>query len=392
MTNSQLSPDIAIFLPSLEGGGAERVMSILANGFAARGHKVDLVLVSAHGPYISKISPHVRIVELGSGTVSRSIIALTRYMRREQPKALLAALSHANVIAIIAHALAGSRARLVVSERLSLSAARKYSRGFRDRIIRALMRITYHRADRIVVVASAMIRELHEYLNLPTDRIQCIYNPVVDNGLVAAAEEPCTHPWMRPGEVTPVILACGRLTEQKDFTTLLEAFRIVRARRPVRLIVLGEGEERAALLAQAEIGGMAADISLPGFAANPFAFMKRADVFVLSSIYEGMPGALIQAMACGAPVVSTNCPTGPDEILEHGKWGYLVEMRDPNAMADAIERALTQGGIDARHRASAFSEVDAVGRYLEALGFEYISDPCHAQANGSFSLNKYDAG
>ncbi|AIT08373.1 hypothetical protein MC45_17675 (plasmid) [Sphingomonas taxi] len=367
------APDIAIFLPSLEGGGAERVMAILASGFAGRGYQVDLVLVEASGPYLAQIASDVRVVELGSGSVIRSVGALTRYLRRERPGALLAALSHANIVAILAHRLSRSRARLVVSERLSLAAARRYSRGLRYQVIRRLMRPTYRLADRVIVVAAAMIGELKEQLHLPDDKLECIYNPVVNAELVEAAAQSCAHPWLAADASIPVVLGCGRLSAQKDFATLIDAFRIVRARRSARLIVLGEGEDRAALQAQVDASGVGVDVDLPGFAANPFAFMSRASVFVLSSIYEGMPGALIQAMACGAALVSTDCPTGPEEILEDGRWGALVPMRDPAAMAAAIEQVLNAPLVDARSRAMAFAEPEAVSRYLAALGL-----PAHA--------------
>lgn len=372
-------PDIAIFLPSLEGGGAERVMAILANGFVSRGYRVDLVLATASGPYLPWVDARVRVVDLGSGSILRSAMPLARYLRTHHPRALLAALSHANVIALVAHRLVGSTARIVVSERLSLAAARRHHRSFRDRAIRALMRPCYRRADRVVVVAKAMIAELESRLGLPRERLECIYNPVVDNALAAAAAQPCDHPWMSDTAHTPVVLGCGRLSAQKDFATLVEAFRIVRSRRPARLIILGEGEDRAALEAQVRAGGIAGDVDLPGFVENPFAYMSRTSVFVLSSRYEGMPGALIQAMACGARVVSTNCPTGPDEILEDGRWGELVPMGDARAMADAVERVLAARSPDPRKRAMAFEEPEAVTRYLAALGFAPHATPIGQQ-------------
>ncbi len=363
------APDIAIFLPSLEGGGAERVMALLASGFAARGYNVDLVLVAATGPYLALVDARVRIVELGSDSVIRSVGALTRYLRRYRPRAMLSALSHANVVAIIANRLVGGAVRLVVSERLSLAAARRYHRGFKERAIRFLMRQSYCRADRVIVVATAMIDELEAQLGLARDRLECIYNPVVDDALAVAARQSCDHQWIAEAARVPVVLGCGRLSAQKDFGTLIEAFRIVRDRRPVRLIILGEGEDRAMHEKQTRESGVGEDIDLPGFVANPFAFMSRASVFVLSSIYEGMPGALIQAMACGTPVVSTDCPTGPDEILDNGRWGALVPMQDPIAMAAAIEQALDSPPLDVRLRAAAFAESEAVTRYLAALGF-----------------------
>jgi glycosyltransferase involved in cell wall biosynthesis len=374
-------PDIAIFLPSLEGGGAERVMAILASGFVARGYRVDFVLAAASGPYLAGIDPRVGIVDLGSGSMLRSAVPLARYLRARRPRALLAALTHANVVALSVNRLVGGAARVVVSERLSLVAARRHHRSLHDRYIRALMRPTYRLADRVIVVAEAMIGELEEALTLPQHRLECIYNPVVDVALLAAADQPCAHPWMSAAADVPVVLGCGRLSAQKDFATLIEAFRRVRAHRPARLIILGQGEERAALEAQVRTAGIEHDVDLPGFAENPFAYMSRAAVFVLSSRYEGMPGALIQAMACGAPLVSTDCPTGPNEILENGRWGALVPVGDAAAMADAIEQVLAAPPPDARARAAAFADSVAVTRYLAALGFPPYRDAAPADAS-----------
>ncbi|MBY9063466.1 glycosyltransferase [Sphingomonas yunnanensis] len=361
-------PDVAIFLPSLEGGGAERVMAILASGIVARGYRVELVLAAARGPYLAGLDPRVRVVDLGTDSILRSAVPLARYLRAHRPRALLAAMTHANVVALMAHRWAGGAGRVVISERLSLTAARRHHRSFHDRAIRALMWPTYRWADRLIVVAEAMVGEFKRALRLPDDRLACIYNPVVDAALLAAAERPCEHPWLSTDASLPVVLGCGRLTNQKDFATLIEAFRRVRRHRPARLLILGEGESRAALIAQVRAAGIEQDVDLPGFEENPFAFMRRAAVFVLSSRYEGMPGALVQAMACGAPLVSTDCPTGPDEILENGRWGTLVPVGDVAAMAAAIERVLAAPSPDARARAAAFAEETAVTRYLAALG------------------------
>lgn len=366
--------DIAIFVPSLEGGGAERVMATLANGFASRGYRVDLVLVSATGPYLTLLNDDVHVVDLAGGSVFRSVGALVRYLRQSRPRAFLSALSHANLAAIVARRLADGNTRLVVSERLSLSAARQHHRSMKDRIIRTLMRRLYRKADRVVVVAEAMVTELESQLGLSRSVVETIYNPVVNQALLDAAARPCDHPWMDDVGSIPVILGCGRLSAQKDFPTLLEAFRIVRDRRVARLVILGEGEDRPILEAQVQKLGLDGDVDLPGFANNPFAFMAAASVFVLSSIYEGMPGTLIQAMACGTTVVSTRCPTGPEEILEEGRWGELVPMRDPRAMAAAIERALDDPNARAQSRAEAFGEAEAVTRYLHSLQL-----PAHAR-------------
>jgi glycosyltransferase involved in cell wall biosynthesis len=195
-----------------------------------------------------------------------------------------------------------------------------------------------------------------------------IYNPVVDYRLVTMAQASPSHPWLLSRQV-PVILAAGRLVPQKDFTTLIQAFARVRRERPARLLILGDGEQRDALLALAAECGVRDDVDLPGFDPNPFAAMRAASAFVLSSRYEGLPGVLIQAMACGARVVSTDCPSGPREVLEGGRWGTLVPVGDVAALATAVAATLDDPHPpDVRVRTAAFSEEQAVERYARVLG------------------------
>jgi glycosyltransferase involved in cell wall biosynthesis len=231
-----------------------------------------------------------------------------------------------------------------------------------------LLRRTYPEADRIIAVSRGVADDLRTLVRLPPELVTTAYNPVVDSELAKKADAPIDHPWFVPG-APPVIIAVGRLTEQKDFPTLLRAFARVRAQRQARLLILGEGELRRKLEALACELGVDQDVSLSGFMSNPFAYMARAAVFVLSSAYEGLPGVLIETLACGCPVVSTDCPSGPAEILKNGQYGRLVPVGDPAAMAQAIlstleappDRGLLQ------KRASLFSVDRAIEQYLEVL-------------------------
>jgi glycosyltransferase involved in cell wall biosynthesis len=205
---------------------------------------------------------------------------------------------------------------------------------------------------------------------LRNERLLTIYNPVVDERLLHLSHLPPAHPWLVAGDV-PVVMAAGRLIAQKDFSTLLDAFAQLRRERHARLVIFGDGELREALLAQAQRLGIAQDVSLPGFEPNPFAAMRAARVFVLSSRFEGLPGVLIQAMACGTRVVSTDCPSGPREVLEDGRWGALVPVRDARAMATALVAAIDQrDGPDVRSRAARFSEARAIDSYAATLGVD----------------------
>lgn len=359
---------VSMFLPSLAGGGAERAVSTVAAGLAARGVPTTLVLGQAIGPFMSELSPLVRVIDLHSPSPTGALFGLARHLRRDRPQVLFAAMNHANVVAALAHRLARSRARLVLSERTTLSALLDADRSLRMRITAALTRLTYPWADRVVAVSEGVAQDLYRLLPLEPGRVLTVYNPVVDGSVSERAASAPNHPWLAHPEV-PVVLAAGRLIAAKDFGTLIDAFALVRRGRRLRLLILGEGEQRVPLLTQAARLGVAEDVALPGFDPNPFAAMSAASLFVLSSRFEGLPGVLIQAMACGARVVSTDCPSGPREVLEGGRWGRLVAVGDAPALAAAMAAALDEPNPpDARTRAAAFSVERALDGYAEALG------------------------
>jgi glycosyltransferase involved in cell wall biosynthesis len=260
---------------------------------------------------------------------------------------------------------------VVVSERGNLSHHLFHGRRrFRLRLrgLPPLLRRMYPRADAIVCVSDGVARDLASLTGVPAARMRTVYNPVVTPELLAQAEAIAPHPWLQDGG-PPVVLGVGRLVDQKGFATLLEAVARLRRERPLRLLVLGEGRRRGALERQARRLGLGADFALPGFAPNPFAYMARAGVFVLSSVYEGLPGVLIQALACGCPVVSTDCPDGPREILAGGEYGPLVPVGDAAALAAAIGRVLDAppDRERLRRRGQAFGVEPAVLAYLEVV-------------------------
>jgi len=355
---------IAIFIPSLHGGGAERVMVTLANGFAARGHRVDLVLSRAEGPYLTEVATNVRIIDLDRKRVLISLLPLARYLRRERPDAMLSALNHANVIAIIARKLSRVSTRLVVSERNSLA---NRPAGMTGWILRATMKKLYPHADAVVAVSQAMAKELVTELGLPPTKVAAIPNPVDVPTLHSLAQERPNHQWLGAGQ-PPVVLSVGRLEPQKDYQTLLTAFAKLQSTSEARLIILGEGSQREELEQLVAQLGLTGAVDLVGFKENPFGWMAACDLFVLSSRFEGFPNVLVQAMACGAKVVSTDCPTGPNEILEGGLWGRLVAVGDADALAEAMAQALDDPNIpDVQKRMEAFRSDVAVSAYESAL-------------------------
>lgn len=369
----------------------------LANGLVSRGLSVDLVLIRSEGPYLAEIDKSVRLVELGTSSYARamSLVSvrpsdllglahllivphspkplsavpnLAKYLRREQPIAMLSALAYGNIASIIAAKIAATDTRVVISQRNHLSAQSGHYSPWRARQTAPAFRRFYSHADRIIAVSRGVAEDLAKAIDIPDSKITTIYNAVASAALDAKAAEPIDHPWFGP-ERPPVLLAAGRLLCQKDFPTLIKAFSAVRRTRDARLIILGEGPERGRLQSLACELGVASDVALLGFVDNPFAYMARANVFVLSSVYEGLPGVLIQALACGCPVVSTDCPSGPSEILEKGRYGQLTPVGDFQSMAEAIHSTL-----DApperdflKQRGGHFSTERAVDAYLDVL-------------------------
>lgn len=356
-----------VFLPSLEGGGAERCMVVVANELARSGVSVALVLGRAQGTFLRDVEPAVRIVDLGADAMPRALWGMVRHLRRSRPDAVLSAMSHANVVAALAHRIARSRARLVLSEHAHFSSVLVDFPGPRMAVTRRLMRLTYPWADRIVTVSHGVAQDLLRHVPLAPAQLVTIYNPVVGDRLQRLAREAPAHPWLRQREV-PVIVAAGRLIAQKDFATLVDAFAQLRAQRRARLVILGEGGLRGALLARARERGVADDVDLPGFEDNPFAAMRAASLFVVSSRFEGLSCVLVEAMACGTRVVSTDCPSGPAEVLEQGRWGRLVPVGNAQALAAAMAASLDDPAPPpVEVRARDFSDAAAAARYLQVL-------------------------
>ena len=356
---------VAVFLPSLRGGGAERVMLTLANTIARREVPVDLVLCQAEGEYLADVLPEISIVDLGASRVLASLPALSRYIRRERPDVIIAAMNHANVVAFLAAKLARVSSKVIMTEHNTLSKSTSL-KGAKGAVLKALMRATYAQCHRVVTVSDGVAADLVKQLGLPMDKVQTIYNPVVGDELIERSTK-------TPPEVAeiarPLLLAVGRLTAQKDYPTMLRAFARLPMRESATLAILGAGPLDAVLAKLARDLGIAPRVRFLGFQDNPYAWMRAADLFVLSSAWEGLPTVLIEAMACGTPVVSTDCPSGPHEILEGGKWGKLVPVGDHVALAEAIQASLGAGdGPDVRLRSDAFTVKAAAEAYLDVIG------------------------
>ena len=358
---------VALFTGSMRGGGAERAMLTLATAFAEQGVGVDLVLVKAEGEYLGMVPDGVRVVDLDSRRTLTAVPRFLRYVRRERPAAVLSTLLTTDLAALMAKLTYGRRLRVVVRQATTFSDTFDVE-AFKTRQFMRLARLLMPAADAIVAVSDGVACDLRAQVPRAAGKVTTIYNPVVGPGLSEQAAFPVEHPWFGDGGA-PVILAAGRLSGEKDYPTLLRAFAEVVRSRAKRLVILGQGVERESLLELAERLGVSDCFDLPGFDVNPFRYMSRASVFVLSSRYEGFPNVLAQAMACGAPVVSTDCRSGPSEMLEGGRWGRLVPVGDWRAMARAIEATLDDPmpAEELKARASVYSVEASVERYLEVV-------------------------
>lgn len=358
---------ITLVIASMGRGGAERAVAKLASGLAEKGEQVDLVLARAGGLNLAQLHPAVRVVHLGAPRLAVALVPLARYLRQNRPAVVFSALDYVNVVTILARALSRVPVPLVVSERNTLSVAVAHTTRRRTRWMPRLIRWTYPRADAVVAVSEGVATDLVNLCGLRADSVHVLNNPIVTPELERMRAEPVEHPWLRD-KTTPTVLAVGRFVPQKDFGTLLEAFAMARRSRPARLVLLGDGVLRPDLEEQVNRLGIGDDVSLPGFVANPYPSMAAADVFVLSSRWEGSPGVLIEAMSCGTPVIATDCPSGPRQILDGGRYGRLVRPSDPAALADALVDAL-DGHVPAPPRESwePYEQHSSVEAYLDLL-------------------------
>jgi glycosyltransferase involved in cell wall biosynthesis len=337
---------------------------------AERGIDVACVVPEAKGPFLEQLKPEVRVVELGTRHAIPIVRRFARYLQQHRPAVVLASQHHTILAAIWARQLAGVETCLIITQHNTLSELCRQSR--RPTVHYLLPRIAprfFRRADLVCAVSNGVAQDFAAMTGIPLSEIRVIYDPTVTPQLAGQAALASGHPWLDDLKDRPVVLGAGNLIPIKDFELLIRAFARLRRTQPARLVVLGEGPERRNLEQLARRLGVARDVDLPGFTANPYAFMARADVFALASRVEGLSNAIIEALACGCPVVSTDCPNGPAEVLEHGRYGRLVPVGDDTALAGAIEATLRElpDREALRLRAASFSVERSTNDYLELL-------------------------
>jgi glycosyltransferase involved in cell wall biosynthesis len=315
----------------------------LAQGIAKRNINVDLVLVRAAGPYLNQVPKSVRLINLNASRALLCLPALVRYLRSERPQALLSALNYTNIIALWARRLAGTPNRVVVVEQNTFSYWNRQAKGVISWIMPQVLKRFYPWSDAIVAVSRGTADDLSKVTSISREQIQILYNPIITLELQEKKCEIPDHSWFR-AEHLPVLIAVGRLTQQKDFSTLIRAFAQVRQTHDVRLMILGEGEERSALMTLIRSLRLEDSVTLPGFVTNPYSYMSHASLCILSSKFEGLPTVLVEYLFCGTAIIATDCPGGSREILRDGQYGVLVPVGDVKALVQAINRAL-EGGI-----------------------------------------------
>ena len=357
-----MTKSVALFMPMMADGGAERVMLNLAHGIAARGdHTAELVLAKpSSSPRMEEIGPEVGVRSLDARRTTTSLPALTRYLRKHRPDVMISALASANMAAVWAKRVSHIDTRVIVTQHNTLS-EQVGSAGPMARAEPALLKASYRAADGIVAVSDGVADDLAACAGISRETVHVIPNPVITPDLECKSRDPVDHAWFSEPSV-PVVVAVGRLTAQKDFPTLLRVIELVQRCQPVRLIILGDGPDHRAISALARELGIEDCVELLGFVANPYPYMARASLFVLSSRYEGLPTVLIEALFLGTPVVSTDCPSGPGEIIDRS---LLVPVGDPGSLAAAIAGSLAgerrqQPNVDL----STYTLDAAVSRYL----------------------------
>ena len=363
---------LAIFVSFSGTGGVERVAHNLLQGLSAHDIEVDLLAVVAKRGWLPAIPwPNIRVIDLGVKHSQMALPALVRYLRKERPAVLMVAKDRAIRTAILAHWLAGVETRLVGWLHMNMSGYLKDKSPWQRWLRTAPMRWLFPWLDLIIGVSEGVVEDTVHVTGIPRERMAALPNPVITPDVYAKSEVSPGHPWLEAPASPPVILGVGRLSPEKDFATLIRAFHLVRKQRECRLIIIGEGPLRPALEKLIAGLGLQDSIALPGHTKNPYAYMKRAALLAFSSIAEGSGNVLIEAMALGVPVVSTDCPYGPSETLAGGKYGALVPVGDHEALAKAMLDTLAKPlpAKTLQDAVAGFSVESSTRRYLEVLGF-----------------------
>jgi len=346
------SKKITFFLYWFQGGGIPHVMTNLAAEFRNRGFSVDFVIGKAQGKYMGSLTSGINIVELNSPRAILCIPGLIAYLKHYQPDIFITANTHLNLVGLFSHHSARIPGKIVVTEHAAYEQAddnRRRKNPLMAFIISKLISKFYLWADHIVCVSQSVKNSLIHRFNFDHNQISTIWNPVLTDNYWYLLDQPVSHPWFADRQY-PVMLSVGRLTRQKNFPLLLRALSEVNQHQSVRLIILGEGEDRVALESLRDELRLTSKVQFMGFVDNPFPYFREADLFVLTSLWEGLPTVLIEALAAGAPVIATDCPGGTREIIEATGAGRLVPVDDLEELTRAIREELSPEAGTSRSR------------------------------------------
>ncbi len=382
---------ITFLISSFRAGGGERVMVDLANGFAERGYAVDLVVLKPVGQYKEQVNPRVRVVSLDAGRMIFSLPKLVSYLRQTEPDVLLALDEYTHLLALGARALSGTQTKIILRLGNMLPELFKRYQGWKNRMILPfLVKTFYKKADGIIANSRGVADDVIAVTGIEKNKVAVVFNPKNLQSIQAHAQEEVPHPWLTH-KALPVIIAVGRLREQKNFPLLLRAFARVVKEKPVRLIIVGGGREEVRLRVLVRELGLENSVSLVGYVDNPHAYMGKADLFVATSLWEGLPNAVIEALVCGMPVVASDCDSGPREILapdtdyhirlkegvEYARYGVLFAVNDEDALVEAMVKILSDKELRENYskksveRSKDFDAQKIIDEYARAMGVPF---------------------
>lgn len=362
-------PHIAILLPDLHGGGAERLHVLLANHWVAQEIKIDFVLMRRRGDLLGLLHDDIRIIELGVDRIRQVILPFARYLRKTRPNIIIAAMWPLTSVSVLSWRLAGKLGRLYLSDHTQLSISCVWELKIPLWHLQSVMRLTYPLASGLIAVSEGVKQDMCRLGGFSDSQVRVIYNPSA-TGITPQPEPESFRKKLWGAGFSHHILTVGELKAQKDHATLIRAFALLPVSLNAKLTILGEGELRAELQALVQQLGLQGRVSLPGFVIDTYAWYLTADLFVLSSRWEGFGNVIVEALECGLPVVSTDCPSGPVEILENGRIGRLVSIEDPAALAASIAESL-RNPVDREllmGRARDFSVSSIADQYLDYFG------------------------
>lgn len=361
-----INKKIVFILPNFRAAGVERVVITLANEMCRLGYSVSLLIFKNNGDLANDICKEIEVIELHINRSSFAIFKLINFFRKNQV-CFISSYSYLSILSIIANIITFKKSQIFVCEHTTLTQMNKAKSNYKNKIVNFLMRMFYPLADGIIAVSSGVADDLSKAIDIPRKKIKVLYNPLDINFISKMSQNSPSHRWLL-NKKQPLILGIGRLDIAKNFTLLINAFSKITDQTDANLLILGEGDLRLELEQEIKKLQLSERCELMGYISNPYCYLKNADIFVLSSNVEGFSLVIVESLACNTPVISTDCPSGPNEILEDGKWGTLVPMNDVEILSVAMLEALRSPNTkNLQERAKEFDVKIVTQRYIDYL-------------------------